>query len=95
MVSMFSCFHIPCFQNPCLIPLHLLFSMMAKFMEAVGKVNITYHPILDNYRQYDKVPRTSFNNNSLIFPFVKGIGKGIKMCPHSPSRMSKGEKKFL
>ena len=30
--------------------------------------------------QYDKVPRTALNNNSLIIPFDKGIGKGIKLC---------------
>ena len=37
--------------------------------------NISYHPILDNYPEYDNIPRTTFNE-ALKFPFMYLIEAG-------------------
>ena len=37
--------------------------------------NISYHPILDNYPEYDNIPRTTFNE-ALNFPFMSLIETG-------------------
>ena len=39
------------------------------------ELNITYHPILDNFHEFDDLPRTVFNE-SLKFYFAASITTG-------------------
>ena len=39
------------------------------------QLNITYHPILDNFPKFDDVPRTKFNE-SLKFAFASSLTPG-------------------
>ena len=44
-------------------------------MKKAQELNITYHPILENFNEFNDVPRAKFNE-SLKFPFVQSIIAG-------------------
>ena len=41
-------------------------------MKKAEEMNITYHPVLDNFHEFDDVPRTEFNK-SLKFDFTGNL----------------------
>ena len=43
--------------------------------KAAQELNITYHPILDNFHEFDNLPRTLFNE-SLKFYFASFLMTG-------------------
>ena len=45
-------------------------------MKTAQELNITYHPFLDNFPQFDDVPRTEFNE-SLKFVLASALSSGI------------------
>ena len=46
-------------------------------MKKAQELNITYHPILDNFHEFDDVPRTEFNE-SLKFYLARSLTSGAK-----------------
>ena len=56
---------------------HYSFKSVVNKMLDMGSslYNISYHPILDNYPEYDNIPRTTFNE-ALKFPFMSLIETG-------------------
>ena len=55
---------------------HILFSLAQEMMKKAQELNITYHPILENFKKFDNVPRTEFNE-SLKSLFGFSIQTGI------------------
>ena len=53
----------------------LLFSLAHEMRKKAQELNITYHPILDNFLEFDDLPRTVFNE-SLKFYFAASITTG-------------------
>ena len=49
--------------------------------KAAQELNITYHPILDNFHEFDNVPRTVFNE-SLKFYFAGSLMTGENHALH-------------
>ena len=59
---------------------HILFSLAQEMTKKARDLNITYHPILDNFEEFDDVPRTEFNE-SLKFSFASSLTTGKQMPP--------------
>ena len=51
------------------------FSLAQEMTKKARELNITYHPILDNFHEFDDVPRTDFNE-SLKFNFASSLTTG-------------------
>ena len=49
--------------------------------KAAQELNITYHPILDNFHEFDNLPRTVFNE-SLKFYFAGSLMTGENHALH-------------
>ena len=62
------------------------FSLAQEMTKKARELNITYHPILDNFHEFDDVPRTEFNQ-SLKFHLSPMIFTGaisFSWFPHYP-----------
>ena len=46
-------------------------------MKKAQELNITYHPFLDNFPEFDDVPRTEFNE-SLKFVLASALSTGLE-----------------
>ena len=46
-------------------------------MKKAQEINITYHPFLDNFPEFDDVPRTKFNE-SLKFVLASALSTGLE-----------------
>ena len=44
-------------------------------LKKAKELNITYHPILDNFKEFDDIPRTEFDE-SLEFNFSSSLTTG-------------------
>ena len=51
------------------------FSLAQEMTKKARELNITYHPILDNFHEFDDVPRTDFNE-SMKFNFASSLTTG-------------------
>ena len=51
-------------------------SLVREMMKKAQELNITYHPFLDNFPEFDDVPRTEFNE-SLKFVLASALSSGI------------------
>ena len=62
-------------------------SVLNKMLDkGLSLYNISYHPILDNYPEYDNIPRTTFNE-ALKFPFMYLIEAGkLTLICYFPGR---------
>ena len=51
------------------------FSLSQEMMNKAQEINITYHPILDNFHEFDDVPRTTFNESLKLY-FAQSLRSG-------------------
>ena len=63
------------FKLKCILAYNVILylcSLLKEMMKNAQELNITYHPFLDNFYEFDDVPRTEFNE-SLKFVLASAL----------------------